>query len=133
MLKEYSKSNKNTIKQGVLLWKCVYSVLFNNMGKNDPNIIIMKHEDICDKPIKNFSYLYKKLDIKITDNIKKAIKNHTSTKNPVKVKNNKAHHDLKRNSKKIKDYWKKLVNKEEKNYILENIQNHPIFKKYYQN
>lgn len=59
---QLNKMDSSIVEVGTLVWKCIYTVLFDYI-KNNPNIIAVKHEDLSLKPIETFTILYKKLEI----------------------------------------------------------------------
>jgi len=111
----FSNSRDEIVEIGTLLWNCIYSVLFDYI-KNNPKMIVVKHEDLSLKPIETFTNLYNKLNINFTKKNKEKINELTSEENDVKAENNKAH-DFNRNSKELVKYYKNILTKNEIKYI----------------
>jgi hypothetical protein len=59
-------------KMAIQLSAAYYVV--NEQLQNHPNWMIIRHEDLCEDPVKQFKKLYKTLDLKWTSNVKQFIK-----------------------------------------------------------
>jgi len=111
LMSKYLKSelaNVNTsklsdIEQTALLWKCLNLVLADFATKN-PDMILVRHEDISTKPQKNFKTLYNTLDLRYSDDVRAKVAAQTSAKNPIDAPDNKMHH-MQRNSAKNAYSW----------------------------
>ncbi|MCD4730319.1 MAG: sulfotransferase [Bacteroidales bacterium] len=116
-IKLYDQSKPDIIDQGILLWNISYFRVLQYKTKY-PNWIYTRHEDLSLNPVEEFRNIYEKLNLKFTNKIKNKIIESTSAK--------KDDH-LKRDSKKNISSWKKRLDKEEIDRIIqgtENISNH---------
>ena len=117
-IEEMNNNNVDIVKKGVLLWNCIYYVLYNYIKRN-PQFLVIKHEKLSTEPIVTFKYLYEKLNLNFDQEVVKKINNYTNEKNKIEPNNNKAH-NLKRNSKSIINSWKYRLNNDEIEYIIKN-------------
>lgn len=104
---QMNKPNMDIIEEASLLWLCIYSVL-DKYIRNNPEWIVIKHEDLCSHPEEEFALLYKKLGICFTEGIKKKISEYSSSSNPTEAPENAVHY-LKRNSKGVVCQWKDRI------------------------
>ena len=73
--------------------------------------IFIRHEDISADPLYHFEYLYKKMNLSLTDKEKQVIEDYSSEDNPTEA--SKGHTFAKRNSKSnIKSWQKKFSGQE---------------------
>lgn len=105
------------VEQGVLLWNMIYShVIF--LKNKYPEWLLVKHEDLCEKPLENFEKIFKYLNISFNEKIVNYIKKTTSGSNSERESNEL--HVLVRDSANLKDIWKTRLKKEEIRYIKNN-------------
>lgn len=109
------QDSKNIVEKGCLLWNCIYKVLSTYIDQN-PSFIVCKHEDIATRPVASFEQLYKKLGLNLTPGVIKKIKEYTSCTNSIAALQNSVH-QLKRDSSKITDQWKSILDEDEIVYI----------------
>ncbi|WP_406944928.1 sulfotransferase domain-containing protein [Halobacillus sp. SY10] len=112
-----NSEEENLVLKSAVWWNCIYSVL-STYAKRNPNMIIVKHEDLSLDPVSEFHKLYNKLGINFNNHIEKKIKEYTGDKNPVKAESNRVH-VLKRNSKDMIKSWKKNLTESEISLIKE--------------
>lgn len=111
ILKDCKLENMSIAKEGALLWKCIYKVLFCYLKRNS-KMIGIRHEDLSLNPIDEFKSLYEKLGIQYTPKIERKIRLFTQSSNPVDPINNMVH-SLRRNSNKNINRWKNLLSTNE--------------------
>ena len=99
---------KNILETGILLWKCIYSVV-SEYRKKFPDWIFVRHEDLANDPINEYKKLYNKLSLNFSDEAKNIIIEHTSPSNPIEFSG--ATDDSKRDSKNTIKIWKKRLKK----------------------
>lgn len=98
---------EDTVEVAALVWRCVYQVLSWYMARN-PNMILLRHEDVSENPRDVFRALYERLNLNYTKRIDKKVHRFTQQSNPSAPKPGKIH-TLKRNSRDIVHRWKKLL------------------------
>jgi hypothetical protein len=69
------------VEEGALLWTAYYTVLGRYLDRN-PEMIVVRHEDISADPVAELAALYEPLGLDLTPRIRKAIERHTGTHNP---------------------------------------------------
>ncbi len=109
----YNVKNLSIIEEGALLWKSIYSILLKYKSRN-PNMIIVRYEDIASNPLDEFSKLYSKLGIDFTYDIEKQIIKYTRDINPNETK---YRHAIKKDSRKVAKQWVHVLTKKEIEYI----------------
>lgn len=92
----------------------VYKFLLKYL-KNDPNnFIIVKHEELSERPVYVLKKLYKKFGIPFTEEIYKKIRKYTNQSNSTK---DEKVSDIKRNSSELISEWKNNLSKKEINFV----------------
>ena len=103
-IREYTRDRPDIIKQGILLWNILYTMVLYYKEKYGDQWYFVKHEDLSVKPREEFQKLYEFLDIEFDDGAIGQIEESTSaTKNSL----------LKRDSKQNIKTWKERLTKEE--------------------
>jgi len=72
-IEEYSKTEKDLVDQGILLWNLIHHMILKYQN-NNPNWIFIKHEDLSKHPLEEFRNLYNRLGLTFSTDIKKKIK-----------------------------------------------------------
>ena len=103
--------SKDIIKQGVLLWKMLHSVIAT-YAKNYPKWIFVKYEDLANNPIDGYNHLFNLLNFKFNDKIQNRINKLSSNTNPLELPIGKRDNN-KRNSKVAMYNWKIRLTQEE--------------------
>lgn len=111
ILNGHDISSLNIVTEAALVWKCLYTVLFDFI-ENDKSIIAIKHESVSQNPVKEFRHLYNRLGLHYNDKVERKIIDLTSSSNIVMPENNIAH-EFKRSSKLISSAWKKSLTQQE--------------------
>ncbi|GAB5400433.1 MAG: hypothetical protein Aureis2KO_20180 [Aureisphaera sp.] len=62
-IKAYSENNEDIIKQGVLLWNCLYSTVKAYQSKYGNSWYFVTHEALSEQPIEEFKSMYGFLEI----------------------------------------------------------------------
>jgi hypothetical protein len=93
-----------------LLWRIIHFTILQYQEKHKDWIFI-RHEDISIDPLYHFEYLYKKMNLTLTDKEKQVIEDYSSEDNPTEA--TKGHTLAKRNSKLNVKSWQKKFSREE--------------------
>ena len=72
-IEEFSKTEKDIVDQGILLWNLIHHMILNYQN-NNPNWIILKHENLSKSPLGEFKNIYNRLDLDFSSEIEKKIK-----------------------------------------------------------
>ena len=99
-IEEYSKTQKDIVDQGILMWNIVHHMILRYKGIN-PDWIFVKHEQLSTDPQIEFGNIFKQLDIAYSKNIKKIISKYSNNTHREYSYNN-----IKRNSKLNIFSWK---------------------------
>jgi len=94
-----------------LTWACIYKILSVFLERN-PHMIAVRHEELCTQPLDTFERLFRKLDLPLTESVRKRIRATTSDANRVEAKDNKVH-DFFRNSGSLASVWKSKLTDEQ--------------------
>ncbi len=110
--KKMESVNKNDIlDQAGLLWEMIYHVV-HEISRLNPDIQVIRHEDLALEPLRAFQDLYLKLGLEFSDGAKHTILNSSSSDNPRELSSDKVHSVI-LNSRGSMDNWKKRLNREE--------------------
>jgi hypothetical protein len=101
----------DVIGQAALLWTMIYRTVHSTI-KLDPNLIILRHEDLSRDPVSGFRDLYASLGLDFTSRVEEKILNSSSSENPAELKRGKTH-SVKLDSRASIDNWKKKLSEEE--------------------
>ena len=71
-IEEYSKTQKDIIDQACLLWNLIHHMILKFQRKNR-DWIFLRHEDISENPLQEFSRIYEALGLKYTSKIQSRI------------------------------------------------------------
>ncbi|MGQ9575393.1 MAG: sulfotransferase [Thermoguttaceae bacterium] len=93
------------IEQAILLWKCIYCVV-DKYRKAHPDWIFIRHEDLSRDPLGEFSRLYGRLGLHLSDRARRAIADSSGEHNSAEPR---GANPLKRNSKQNVATWKKRL------------------------
>ncbi len=115
----------DVIGQAALLWKLIYYSVHATLRhgerqtnrqdgarEQNPDFIIVRHEDLSRDPVTGYHDLYKSLGLEFTPRVEKTILNSSSSENPVELSRKKVH-GFKLDSRKNIDIWKKRLTVEE--------------------
>ncbi|MBW2937722.1 sulfotransferase [Aureisphaera sp. CAU 1614] len=101
---EYTNNRPDILKQGILLWNILYSMVCYLQEKYKEEWYFVKHEDLSLQPMEEFEKLYNFLKIEMDDRVKDYILETTSSKEQTL---------LKRDSKKNISSWKNRLSLQE--------------------
>jgi hypothetical protein len=109
-IRAFAETEHDILEQGTLLWRIIHYVILQYKERYK-DWIFLRHEDISTDPLQHFEYLYKRMNLTMTDKEKKVIEDYSSEDNPTEA--TKGHTFVKRNSKSnIKSWRKKFTEKE---------------------
>lgn len=101
----------DVIGQASLLWKIIYRSVHATRELN-PDLILVRHEDLSRDPAGGFRTLYSKLGLDFTHKVEETILNSSSSENPVELSRKKVH-SVKLDSRANMGNWKKRLTEEE--------------------
>ncbi|MGW8142789.1 MAG: sulfotransferase domain-containing protein [Anaerolineales bacterium] len=84
------ESIQDVIERGSLLWKMLYKVV-SELKERQPDIILLRHEDLSKDPINEFMQVYDQLGIKFLSANRQAIDSSSSEKNPKEISTKNVH------------------------------------------
>ncbi|MCC6298410.1 MAG: sulfotransferase [Anaerolineales bacterium] len=99
------------IGQASLLWTMIYRFVYAT-GQLNPNVILVRHEDLSTDPVGGFRELYASLGLAYTHHVEKMILNSSSSENPTELRRGKTH-SIKLDSRANLENWKKKLTDEE--------------------
>jgi hypothetical protein len=107
----------DVIGQASLLWAMIYRVVHASRERN-PELIVVRHEDLSRDPAAGFRELYARLGLEYNSKIERGIVNSSSSENPTELKHGKTH-SVKLDSRANIENWKKRLSEEEISRIQE--------------
>lgn len=99
------------IEEWSYLWLACYTVLDAYLKQN-PNMIMIRHEDLSLMPMRSFERLYDQLGLPFTAKIREHIDNHTRAGNPAGAPVGVAH-ALRRDSARNLELWRGIIEPDE--------------------
>jgi hypothetical protein len=102
---------EDVIGQAALLWKLIYRSV-HAARKQNPDFMIVRHEDLSRDPIPGYRDLYQALGLEFTPRVEKIILNSSSSENPKELPKKKVH-GVKLDSRANIESWKKRMSAEE--------------------
>jgi hypothetical protein len=101
---------EGVIAQGALLWKMIYDVV-RKFQQSNPDLFVVRHEDLSADPVNRYRELYDKLSLDFTPRVEKVIRKSSSSENPreLSLKNR---HSVKLDSAANIKNWKKRLEPE---------------------
>ena len=110
-MRAFNGHPEDVIGQGILLWKTIYSRVYEYQSQ-DSGIIILKHEDLSRNPMDGFACLFETLGLDFSPETKRYIQLTTRGSNPEELaKNNK--HAVQLDSQANLNNWKKRLTEKE--------------------
>ncbi len=103
--------NLTEIEEWSYLWLAIYTVL-DAFLRDNPDMIMVRHEDLSLNPTSGFRALYQELGLEFTSKVRATIDRHTRAGNPIDPTGNKAH-VLRRDSAKNLDRWRRILEPDE--------------------
>jgi hypothetical protein len=110
-----SAKSEDVIGQSALLWMLIYRVVHADRELN-PDLMLVRHEDLSRDPSNGFRDLYASLGLDYTSQVQKIILNSSSSENPKELSREKKH-GVKLDSRANVDNWKKRLTDEEINRV----------------
>lgn len=111
------QQDQDIIEQGILLWKIIYSVV-DKYRQQDPDLMIVRHEDLSLKPLTGFQTLYEDMSLGYSRKVEDHIKKMTRAENPAQLPPGEEH-AVQLDSKKSVANWKNRLTSSEVDQILE--------------
>jgi len=125
-IEQFARQPQDILDQGILLWRMMHHVISKyQQAHND--WVFLRHEDISADPMQHFMYLFKRLDLELTDRVKATIEDYTNASNPSEAQ--KGHLLTKRDSKSNIKSWKKKLTEAEIAHIRNKVED--ISSKFY--
>ncbi len=113
-IRAFAETEHDILEQGTLLWRIIHYVILQYKERYK-DWIFLRHEDISTDPLQHFEYLYKRMNLTMTDKEKKVIEDYSSEDNPTEA--TKGHTFVKRNSKSNIKSWRKKFTEQELNNL----------------
>jgi hypothetical protein len=111
-IENYSKSTKDVIEQGCLLWNIIHHVI-HEYKRSHKDWVFVRHEDLSLSPLGEFRKIYQALDIDFSSEVEEKIAQSCGPQNFDCKDNN----DLRRDSAKNLHSWKKNITNVEYDFI----------------
>jgi len=102
-IEEYSKENKSSVDQAILLWNLIHYMIIQYQ-KNRPDWLYIRHEDLSENPVDEFKKIYTKLNLDFSENIENKMRSFTQADSSKGIK---------RDSRSNRWSWKNRLTKEE--------------------
>lgn len=119
-IQAYTENRPDIVKQGILLWNILYTMVLQYQDNYSEKWYFVKHEDLSLQPLKEFENLYSFFNIEMEPVVKDYILETTSSKEQSL---------LKRDSKKNITSWKERLSLEEIEDIKK--ETHEVWKHFY--
>ncbi|MBM7556926.1 sulfotransferase family protein [Halanaerobacter jeridensis] len=108
--------NKNIVIDSAFHWLTCYNYIVQLKNKHPDNLLLVKHEDLCLDPIKEFESIYNHVNLEYNNKISSEIKEVTSGDKTEQNSKDLAKLE-KRNAKELIFKWKEKTSKRELNHI----------------
>jgi hypothetical protein len=102
---------KDTIAQGSVLWRMVYTVV-NRFRYTYPEFILVRHEDLSRRPEETFQKLYESVGLEYTNRVRKVVVNSSHLGNPDELSSQRIH-AVKLDSQANLSNWKNRLSKQD--------------------
>ena len=76
-IREFAERPHDIIDQAILMWNVIHHVI-EGYRKGHPDWIFLRHEDVCEEPLKRFGDLYERLDLTWDRVVEEAIVRHST-------------------------------------------------------
>ena len=87
---KHNPSQQDILAQGSLLWRVIYQVV-QQYSQEQPDLRIVRHEDLSLDPVKGYQALYTALGLDFTPLVEQNILNSSSSENPSELAKGKVH------------------------------------------
>lgn len=114
-IREYAEKEHDIIDQAILLWKIIHHMIIKYKKKHKDWIFI-RHEELSRAPLQGFRYIFKKLNVEFSRDIREFIKEYSFSKNPSEAPTKRTDF-IKLNSRLNIWNWKRRLKKSEIEYI----------------
>lgn len=119
-IQEYAREEKDLVRQGILLWNIVYSVVYYYQKKYNTKWYFARHEDLSEEPLNEYQRIFDFFDLEFNNNVKTYIEDSTRPKSEDRLKR-----DARRNI----TLWKKRLTQKEIDQIKAETQ--PVWEHFY--
>jgi hypothetical protein len=106
-----SAASTSIVGQAGLLWTMIYTTL-ERLQTAIPGIRVVRHEDLAMQPVEGFRQLYAHLGLEFTSRAEHAIRDSSSSGNPVELSRRRTH-TVKMDSRASLGNWKHRLSAEE--------------------
>ena len=114
-IRRYAEEPGDPIDEAVLLWRLVYATVHRYRAER-PDWSFVRHEDLSLDPLGGFSALYSQFGLEYTDDVREAIRAHTSEENPDRLEEK---HAVRLDSRAGLSSWRKVLSEEQVGRIRE--------------
>lgn len=108
---EIKKNQDDIIRQGILLWKAIHSVVKKYQEQYD-DFIVLRHEDLSTHPTREYSKLFDHLEMEYTPEIVSKIEETTQSHNPPELPPDQLHAVHLDSKENLKNWRKRLTDPE---------------------
>jgi hypothetical protein len=107
---EFANKEQDIVDQAALLWRIIHFMI-HKYQHTYKDWIFVRHEDFLEDPLTHFEYLFKRLNLDFSKNVKSVIHDYTNSSNPTEAL--KGHRLTKRDSRSnIRSWGKKFTEAE---------------------
>ena len=126
-IKDFSETEYGIFDQAILIWRLIHHVIIKYREKH-ANWVFLRHEDISNDPVGQFEFLFRRLHIPFSKEIKETVEAHSASSNPVEPPGD-AINFVKRDSKANIFAWKDRLSRQEIDEI--KARTHDIYPAFY--
>lgn len=113
-IEKFAREPQDILDQGILLWRMMHHMILEYQQAH-PDWIFLRHEDISAIPLEHFAYLFKRLNLNFTPEVKKTVEDYSNSSNPGELQS--GHQVVKLDSKTNIKSWKRKLTESETSYI----------------
>jgi hypothetical protein len=120
VLDAYSSRSDEYAVNGALLWYFIYSVSIRWSGKYPDKMITVDAQSIINQPLQEYERLYRRLGLPWTQQVQSRLEKSYRPRTPLQaVPDGKRAHTRNRDLAKSNNYWKSVLNSDEKSMVKE--------------
>lgn len=111
---DFAAKEHDILEQATLLWRMIHHVIIQYQEKHK-DWLFLRHEDISADPTSHFQYMYKRMNLTFSNQVKEVIEDYSGEDNPTEAP--KGHTFAKRNSKSNIKSWRKKFTEAELTHL----------------
>lgn len=113
-IEEFANEQHDILDQAILLWRMMHHMILQYQQTHQ-DWTFLRHEDISADPLEHFTYIFKRLNLDLSEQVRATIEDYTNASNPRDAQQ--GHLLTKRDSKSNIKSWKKKMSEAEISYI----------------